>query len=141
MTGEFSGLPSRHAISRARLFLDLADECTIEHRDRCEAFMEAAIIFCRTALQRVQKQYEDRPGWKTWWDGLLNDPDVNFIRQHRNWIVKEAPEKFSQVLRPGQPMPFAADCYYYEKYDIRATTTLRRLIDATEHRIKEANAI
>src|SRR5262249_500652 len=43
-------LPSRHAISRARLFLDLADECTMGQRDRCEALMEAAIVFCRAAL-------------------------------------------------------------------------------------------
>ncbi len=46
--------PPRHAISRARLFLDLADECSMEQRDRCEAFMEAAIIFCRAALHRVK---------------------------------------------------------------------------------------
>jgi hypothetical protein len=113
----------------------------MEHRDRCEAFMEAAIIFCRAALHRLQTQYEDHSGWKVWWEGLLNDPDLNFIRQHRDWIVKAAPEKFSQVIRPGQPMSYAADCYYYEKYDIRATATLRRLIDATERRIKEANAL
>jgi hypothetical protein len=132
--------PTRHAISRARQFLGLADECTVEQRDRCEAFMEAAIIFCRTALHRMQSQYERRPGWKAWWDGLLNDPDLNFIRQHRDWIVKEAPEKFNQVIYPGQVRLLAVDCYYYEHHTIRATTTLRRCLDATERHIRDADA-
>jgi hypothetical protein len=132
-------LPPRHAISRARLFLDLADECPMEQRDRCEAFMEAAIIFCRTALQRVRTQYEGRPGWDDWWKGLLNDPDLAFIRRRRNWIVKEAPETFSQVIRPGQPFSCAVDCYYCDRYDIRATTTLRRCVDVTERHTKDAD--
>jgi hypothetical protein len=133
-------LPSRHAISRARLFLDLADECTMGQRDRCEALMEAAIVFCRAALHRVQTQYKHRPGWGAWWADLRNDPDLDFIRQHRDWIVKEAPEKFNQVVRPGQPFESAADAYYYENYNIRATTTLRRCVDATERHIKDADA-
>jgi hypothetical protein len=133
-------LPLRDAISRARLFLDLADECPMAQRDRCEAFMEAAIIFCRAALHRVQGQYEGQPGWKDWWDGLLNDPDLKFVREHRDWIVKEAPEKFNQVIRPGQPFPFAADAYYYEHHTIRATTTLRRYVDATERHVQDADA-
>ena len=133
-------LPSRHAISRARLFLDLADECTMGQRDRCEALMEAAIVFCRAALHRVQTQYKHRPGWGAWWADLRNDPNLDFIRQHRDWIVKEAPEKFNQVVRPGQPFESAADAYFYENYNIRATTTLRRCIDATERHIKDADA-
>ena len=77
-----------------------------------------------------------RPGHRT---GILNDPDLAFIRQRRNWIVKEAPETFSQVIRPGQPPSFASDCYYYERHDIRATTTLRRCVDATERHIEDAD--
>ena len=111
----------------------------MEHRDRCEAFMEAAIIFCRAALHRVRTQYKRRPGWDEWWNGLLNDPDLAFIRRRRDWIVKEAPETFSQVVQPGQPFSFAADCYYYERYDIRATTTLRRCVDATEGHTTDAD--
>jgi hypothetical protein len=133
-------LPSHLAISRARLFLDLADECTMEQRDRCEAFMEAAIIFCRTALQRARTQYKRRPSWNDWWDRLRTDPNLAFTRQRRNWIVKEAPETFSQVIRPGQPFSFAADCYYYDRRDIRATTTLRRLVDVNERHIEDADA-
>ena len=132
-------LPPRLAISRARQFLDLADECPMEQRDRCEAFMEAAIIFCRAALQRVKSRYCGRPGWKPWWDGLLNDADLDFIRQRRNWIVKEAPETFGQVVRPGQPFLRAADCYYYNTHTIRATTTLRRCVDVTERHIEDAD--
>src|SRR4030095_12226663 len=102
-------LPSHLAISRARLFLDLADECTMEQRDRCEAFMEAAIIFCRTALQRARTQYKRRPSWNDWWDRLRTDPNLAFTRQRRNWIVKEAPETFSQGIRAGQPFSFVPD--------------------------------
>jgi hypothetical protein len=43
-------LPPRHAISSARLFLALADECSMEQRDRCEAFMEG----CRARLRRAR---------------------------------------------------------------------------------------
>lgn len=131
---------SRHALSRARLFLDLADECPMEHRDRCEAFMEAAIIFCRAAMHRIQKQYKKRAGWKPWWASLRGDPDLVFIEEHRNWIVKEGPEKFNQVIRPGQPVQFAADCYHYEAVGVRATTTLRRLVAATERHVQDADA-
>jgi hypothetical protein len=91
--------------------------------------MEAAIVFCRAALHRLQIQTSSRLG--AWWAGLRNDPDLDFIRQRRDWIVKQAPEKFNQVVRPNEPFEFAADSYYYEKYDIRATTTLRRCVDAT----------
>ena len=109
-------------------------------RDRCEALMEAAIVFCRAALHRVQTQYKHRPGWGAWWANLRYDPNLDFFRQHRDWIVKEVPAKFNQVVRPGQPFEFAADAYYYENYNIRATTTLRRCVDATERHIKDAEA-
>jgi len=87
-------LPSRDAVSRAYLFLDLADKCPMEQRDQCEAFMEAAIIFCRTALQRAKTKCKHHPAFKPWWAGLLNDPHLMFIRRRRDWIVKEAPESF-----------------------------------------------
>jgi hypothetical protein len=93
----------------------------MEHRDRCEAFMEAAIIFCRAAIHRVKTEYEGQPGWKNWWNRRRDDPDLAFIRKRHDWIVQEAPESFGQVIRPGQPMQFAADCYYYERANVRAT--------------------
>ena len=112
----------------------------MEQRDRCEALMEASIVLCRAALHPVQTQYKHRPGWGSWWADLRNDPDLVFIRERRNWIVKEAPEKFNQVVRPNEPFDRAAVAYYYEKYNIRATATLRRCVDATERHIKDAEA-
>jgi len=112
----------------------------MEQRDRCEAFMEAAIIFCRAALHRVQSQYKRRPNFKAWWEGLLNDADLKFIRTRRDRIVKQAPEAFNQVGRPGQPFNHAADTYHYKHYTIRATTTLRRCVDATERYVQDADA-
>jgi len=132
-------LPDDHALSRARLFLDLADECTIAERTRYEAFIEAAIVFCRAAIHRTQKKYERHPGWQAWWDAL-KDPDVNFIRRERDFIVKERPGLRHQVIRVGVEVTLAADCYYYEHPDTRATDTLRRMVASTEKHVRDADA-
>src|SRR5262249_61645539 len=118
-----------------------ADECPMEQRDHCEAFMEAAIVFCRTAIHRVKAQYADHPDWIDWWKSLLSDPDLDFICRHRDSIVKKAPGAFSQVVRVNVPFEFAADGYHYahEHYTVRATKTLRRCVDSTERHAREAD--
>jgi hypothetical protein len=59
-------------------------------------------------------------------DGQLKDPDLQFIRDRRNWILKEAAEKFHQVIGNDSP-------------DVRATTSLRWCVDATERHVREAD--
>lgn len=133
--------PPRHAISRARFFLKQADGCGVDQRDGFEAYLEAAIIFGRTALHRVQSEHDKHPKWKAWWNRLLTNDAVSFFRQERDWILKEGPPKVGQVIRIGQPMEAVADLYYYEDPNIRAATTVAQHLNAVEHLIVEAQSL
>lgn len=57
-------LPKRHALCRAKLFAELADRCTAAERELHEAYLEAAIVFCRTAIQRLMTRYRHKPAGK-----------------------------------------------------------------------------
>jgi len=81
---------SRKALSRARFFLAKADQCSAEDRLEFEAFLEAAMVFARSALLRLEAKYKKHPRWKPWWSALKANPDVEFFRTERNWIVPEA---------------------------------------------------
>jgi len=133
--------PPRHAISRARFFLQKAEQCTVQQRDECEAYLEAAIVFARTALLRLQWEYEKHPKWKSWWDGLLANVAVCFIRVERNCIIHERPPKIGQVIRVGQTSGLAADLYYYESPDIPATDTIKRHLDEIAKLILEGQTL
>lgn len=136
MINQATSFPPRHAISRAYFFLNLAECCDIQTRDHCEAFMEAAIVFARTAIHRLQSQFKHHPDWKKWFAALLNDSAVMFFRQERDHILKVGPPKVGQVIG-GAPQR-AAEMYYYENFDIPATVTLRRHLDAVTETVKEA---
>ncbi len=58
------------AVSRARQFLSMAKGCTVDQRDEYEAFLEAAIVFGRAALHRLQHVFGKRAGWKPWFDAF-----------------------------------------------------------------------
>jgi len=133
-----SGFPKRHAISRARFFLDLARGCLIEERDEFEAYLEASIIFARTALHRLKKKNEKKSNWKSWWDGLLSNPAVIFFKDERNLILKEGPPKVGQIIGAG---PKAANLYYYENTQTPATDTVKRHLDAIEDLLIEAKSL
>lgn len=134
--------PGRHAISRAHFFLDLAKRCPAEKRDEFEAFLEASIIFGRTAFHRLQSEHQHHSNWKPWWDGLLSDPDVEFFRNERNWILKEAPPKIGQIIRVGGlPATMAAELYYYENPQTPATETVEKHLNAIEARLIEAQSL
>jgi hypothetical protein len=91
-------LESRSALSRAKLFLDKAQVTPADHRVEFEAFLEAAIIYARTAVHRFKSLHEKHAKWKPWWDGLGSDPAVNFFRVERDWILKEASPKIHQKV-------------------------------------------
>jgi hypothetical protein len=104
MNTESSSLnfPHKHAISRARFFLQRAEKCSVDEREAFEANLEAAIVFGRTALLRLKTKYGEKPGkhpdWDTWWDPLLTDPSVDFFRKARDFILKEGPPKIHQII-------------------------------------------
>ncbi len=130
--------PKRHAISRARFFLDLARGCSIEERDAFEAYLGASIIFARTALHRLHTENEHKSGWRPWWDGLLSDPAVNFFRTERDCILKKGPPKVGQIIGAG---PKAPNLYYYENPRTPATDTIEKHLNAIEARLIEAKSL
>ena len=131
-------LPPRHSISRARLFINLADQCPFAERDTHEALLEAAVIFCRAALHRLTTRYRKNPDWKTWFDPVRTNPSVEFIREERNWILKEAPPKFGQRIIVGAPFDKAKLLYYYiGDSETTAIDALRVHVDEIERIIRD----
>lgn len=156
MTKRSLNFPPRHAVSRARFFLERAEECKIDEREAFEAYLEAAIIFGRTALHRLKIQYGKDPNWdKAWWDSLLNDPSVVFFRDERDFILKEGPPKLGQVIRlplltsPGAPtlvtqattpVTRATELYYFYDLQIPATVTVRGHLELLTQHVSTAEA-
>ena len=121
--------PPRHAISRTRFFLQMAELCSANDREDFEAYLEAAIIFARTAILRLEFELSKHPDWIDWWSSLLSDETTELFRVARNWIVHQAPPKISQVVRLGSPAELARDLYYYEASDVLATITVGQYVD------------
>ena len=126
---------SRSALSRARFVLEKAKGCPADARVDFEAFLEASIVFARAAMHRFQARYRKHQNWTVWWDSLLDNPSVTFLREERDWILKEAPPKVGQKIfmpsiGPGGadiPVPRpsrAAEFYYFETPDVEATSTV-----------------
>lgn len=133
--------PKRHAISRARFFLNLAKRCSVEKRDEFEAYLEASIIFGRAALHRLQSEHRRKSNWKQWWKGLLTNSAVIFFRDERNWILKESPPKIGQkIILGGSPTTMASELYYYENPQIPATDTVEKHLNAVEVILVEAQS-
>ena len=119
----------RDAVTRAQQFLNLAKKCSASERDQYEMFLEAAIVFGRSALHRLQSQARDDPNWKEWWDNLRKDEAVEFFRTERDYLLKEGPARVHQVIRVGKTMERASECYYFEKPETPATETVGRHLE------------
>ena len=133
-------LPPRHAISRAKFFVTLADQCPVSERDAHEAFMEAAVVFCRTAIHRLQTRYEKCTDWKIWFNSLKDNPSIRFIRKERDWILKEAPPKVGQRICIGHQIEKAKCLYYFVgETDSSAIDTVVRHVDEIERVIREGD--
>ena len=128
----------RDAISRARQFIELARKCSFAERDEHEMFVEAAIVYGRAALHRLQAEFKSATGWNPWWDGLRQDPSVEFFRQERDFLLKEGPTKVGQVIRVGSTSDQAEDFYYFEDPDTPATDTISRHLDRIEQLVQDA---
>ena len=132
---------SRQALSRARFFVELARACRSDQRVEFEAFLEASIIFARSAVHRFKSEHQRLPKWKEVWDSWASEPSVLFFRKERDQILKEAPPKIGQMLfagtaRGGTRAPLtaeppdeprsAAEFYYYEVPGTPASDTVER---------------
>ena len=135
-----SELSKRHALSRAKFFLTLAERCTPEQSDDFEAYLEASIVFARTAIHRLQAKYHRHPAWKKWFKSLQSNPAVEFFRGERNFIVKEGPPKRGQITTLN-PIKRAAQLYYYEQTSIDATKTVRVHLNSLIETVIEAETL
>ncbi len=138
---------SRSAEARSQLFLEMASECSADRRVDFEAFLEAAIIFGRAALHRFQTRHKSHPEWPQWWDGLRENPSIEFFRTERDWLLKEASPKIGQRAfvggagrSPASYEPTKAGEFYFFEPEAPATTTVDRHLTELRRVLKEAEA-
>jgi len=129
----------RTAISRAELFLSLAEKCTPEQRTEFEAFLEAAIVFARAALHRLMSEIKSHPSWNLWFTQLNGNPSVKFFREHRDFLLKEASPKVGQSIS-FNPVSTAAQLYYFEDPSVTATATVKKHLQSYEKTLLDGEA-
>ena len=129
----------RTAIARAEFFLALAEQCRPEERTEFEAFLEAVIVFARAALHRLKNEFETHPSWKAWFAQLKGNPAVEFFREHRDFVLKEAPPKVGQIIS-FNPVATAAQLYYFENPSITAVATVREHLRSYAQTLQDAEA-
>lgn len=128
---------SRSALYRATFFLDKAEACSGDERVEFEAFLEAAIVFARAALHRFQAKHKSHAKFKDWWDSLLVNPSIDFIRTERDWLLKEASPKINQIVfgatisvagnhAPAYIPSRAGEFYYFDAPGVSATSTVAK---------------
>jgi hypothetical protein len=116
-------------LSRTELFLPLAEQCSPEQRTEFEAFVEASIVFARAALHRLKHDFKSHLSWNAWFAQLKGDPAVEFFREHRDFVLKEAPHRVGQIIS-FNPLKTAAELYYFEDPTITATSTIRKYLES-----------
>jgi len=130
--------PPRHAISRAQFFLALASKCESADQNEFEAFMEASIVFGRTAIHRLKNDFEHHTKSKNWFDSLKENPSIEFVREQRDFILKEGPSKVGQRIGVA-PVVSAAELYFFDESGKPADQTVREHLEALTLVIEEAN--
>ena len=108
-------------------------------REGFEAFLEAAIVFGRAAIHRLQAKAGKHPEWKQRFGNLRGDDAVEFFWKQRNFILKEGPPKVGQIIS-GNPIRSAAELYYFENPAVRATDTVRRHQEIVATLVRDAEA-
>lgn len=131
------GFVRRDALSRAELFVILAERCEAEDRELFEAFMEAAIVFGRTAIHRLQTAFKHHPEWKAWFASLSGNVSLKFFREQRDFILKEGSPKVGQIVSLN-PIKWASELYYFENPETPAIQTVRRHLQALTALVREA---
>jgi hypothetical protein len=120
--------PERHAISRARFFLEQAERCSSAEQEAFECYLEASIIFGRTAILRLKTQHEKHPDWKPWFKLLKSNPTICFFWNYRNFIIHKGPPKVGQIIT-FNPRDRATELYYFDDLQTPATETVRQHLD------------
>lgn len=118
----------RTALARAEFFLDLAENCAPEYRKEYEAFLEASIVFARTAIQRMKEKFESEGKYKVWLKELSGNVAVEFFRENRDFILKENSIKIGQIIT-FNPIKKASQLYYIEEPSVTATETVRKYFE------------
>jgi hypothetical protein len=134
----------RNAGARAKFFLALAEQCDLNHRNEFEAFVEASILFARSAILRAERKYKNHPNFKPWWQNLLKNPVLNALRDERNLVVHEAPPKVGQVIG-GSGVDKASSLYFYETdangKPVDIIRTLSAWVAEAENTAKQADSL
>ena len=128
----------RDAVSRARLFLEMAGNCRFDQRDEYEALLEAAIVFGRAAFHRLKPTFENDAKWTKWMASLSGNESVEFFRKERNHVLKKGPTKVGQVIRVGVQTERAEEHYFFESADVPATATVEAHLKRIEQLVAEA---
>jgi hypothetical protein len=142
---------SRDAMTRAFRFLREAQCCPASDREWYEACLEASLIFGRAAVHRTKERLSRQGHGSTWWESIAGDPSVEFVRNHRDHLLKEASAKVGQIVFVGTATddgpnippdaPELADGYYFfEDASIRATTTAEKHLTRVRELISNAEA-
>ncbi len=139
----------RIPLLRAHFFLQKSKECPATARFEFEAYLEAAIVFARSAMHRIQTQYGSHPEWADWWKSLETDPAVTFFREQRNCILKERQADFGEKLflasteNPQEPyVPTqASEFYFFESPSIPATDTVERHLQTLKQHFQQAELL
>lgn len=126
----------RTALARAEFFLGLAENCAPEHRKEFEAFLEASIVFARTAIQRMKEKFESESKYKIWLKELSGNVAVEFFRENRDFILKEDSMKIGQIIT-FNPIENASQLYYIEEPSVTATETVRKYFELCSKIITE----
>jgi hypothetical protein len=86
------------------------------------------------------------PGWKSLWDSWARQPAIQFFREKRNWILKQAPPKLGQKIfaasvgssQPTSVPSSAAEFYYYDDPETPATATVEKYLVSLAGLLTEA---
>ena len=119
---------------------------------RVRGISEAAIVFARAALHRFQAKDKRHAKFKAWWDSLLVNPSIDFIRTERNWLLKEAPPKINQVVfaatisvagdhAPAYGPAKAGEFYYFEAPGVPATCTVAKHLGVVSGLLSEGERL
>ena len=104
----------RNPISRAWFFMNKANECTVEQNFEFESYIEASIVFARSAILRMMRQhgYKKNKLFTEWLNSIIENPSIKFTKKNRDDILKEKPLIIGQIISFSQPT-HARSLYYF----------------------------